>query len=497
MEEDQCRENMEKMQLISFSLDTISDAVFWARSDGQFFYANKAACSLLEYLQEELLAMKVYDVDPTISKELWPEKFEMVKQKGSATLEATHRTKSGRVFPVEITVNYMSYEGNEYSCTIVRDITERKKNEDALKAEITKRRILTEQSADGIVILDQNSKVYEANQRYADMHGYTLEETLKLHIWDWDAKYTREQLMEMTRLANSVGVIHETKHRRKDGTLLDVEISGNASMFGDEKLIFCVCRDISERKQTEEALIAAKQAAEDTTQSKTEFLATMSHELRTPLNSIIGFSDLMLQKIPGELNEKQNNYMDHISKSSKHLLQLINDILDFSKVEAGKMELHYETFYVSDAVEEVRMLIAPLAAKKDITIDMDTKIDPDLSINADRTKFRQILYNLTGNAIKFTPTKGFIKIGVKRSEDMIEVSIKDNGIGIAQENTAKLFQPFKQLDQYNTREHEGTGLGLAIVKKYIELHDGNIWVQSKPGEGSTFAFVIPVEPENT
>ncbi|WP_319507726.1 PAS domain S-box protein [uncultured Methanolobus sp.] len=485
------------MQLIIFSLDTLSDAVFWVRSNGHFFYANKAACSLLEYHKEELLSMKVYDVDPTISKEVWPDKFEMVKQKGSFTLEATHRTKSGRIFPVEITVNYLNYEGNEYNCTIVRDVTERKKNEDALAAEIIKRRILTEQSIDWIVILDQNGKVYEANQRFANMLGYTLEEMLTMHMWDWDTQYTREQLLNMIRLADSVGVIHETKHKRKDGTLLEVEISGNATIFGDEKLVFCVCRDISERKQTEEALIAAKQAAEDTNQSKTEFLATMSHELRTPFNSIIGFSDMMLQMIPGELNEKQTNYMDHISKSSKHLLQLINDIRDFSKVEAGKMELYYETFYVSDAVEEVRMLIAPLAAKKDITIDMEAKMDYDLSINADRTKFRQILYNLTGNAIKFTPTKGLIKIGVKRAEDMIQVSIEDNGIGISKENTSKLFQPFKQLDQYNTREHEGNRLGLAIVKKYIELHGGNIWVESKPREGSTFTFMIPVEPENT
>jgi signal transduction histidine kinase len=171
-----------------------------------------------------------------------------------------------------------------------------------------------------------------------------------------------------------------------------------------EETEFLRCRDITDRKRTEEELLNAKLAAEAASKSKDEFLATMSHELRTPLNSIIGFSDILLEEMFGSLNEKQKSYIKNISTGGKHLLNLINDILDLSKVEAGKMELDYERFYVSDAIAEVKTTIVPLALKKEIHLDV--KIEPQLEmICADRTRFKQILYNLTSNAIKFTPKK--------------------------------------------------------------------------------------------
>ncbi|WP_370573639.1 PAS domain S-box protein [Methanomethylovorans sp.] len=372
----------------------------------------------------------------------------------------------------------------------LQDITELKEARDKVTEEAVRRRILFEQSMDGLVVLDQNGKVFEANQRYAEMLGYSSEEIQKLYMWDWDTKYTREQLLEMIRLADSKGVIHETKHRRKDGSLIDVEISGNAAIFDGKKFIFCVCRDITERKQGEDILLHAKMAAEDANKSKGEFLATMSHELRTPLNSIIGFSDMMLGGTIGDLNEKQIRYMNHILKGGRHLLDLINDILDLSKVEAGKMELIYESFSVCDAVCEVTSLLSSLALRKGI--EMDVKLEPQLgSINADKTKFKQILYNLASNAIKFTPDNGYVGITAHRTDNVLEISVTDNGIGIATKDLHKLFHPFKQLNPYLTREHEGTGLGLVLVKKYVEMHGGSVWVESEVGKGSIFTFTIP------
>lgn len=372
----------------------------------------------------------------------------------------------------------------------IQDITDRKQAEDRLAEEAARRRILIEQSKDGIVILDQNGKVCEANQRYAEMLGYSPEELLTLHMWDWDIHYTKEQLLEMIRLADNRGVIHETTHRRKDGTFINVEISGNAAFFGGKKLIFCVCRDITERKQAEEILLNAKIAAEDANRSKGEFLATMSHELRTPLNSIIGFSDILLEGTAGSLNEKQARYIDHILKGGRHLLELINDILDFSKAEAGKMELDRELFSIYDAIEEIKALISPLAFKKNI--ELDIKIESGLeNISADKIKFKQILYNLTSNAIKFTPDKGYVGITAQRFDNMLQISVIDTGIGIATKDLGKLFQPFKQLNSYMTREHQGTGLGLVLVKKYAEMHGGSVWVESEVGKGSIFTFRIP------
>ncbi|WP_321420822.1 PAS domain S-box protein [uncultured Methanomethylovorans sp.] len=373
---------------------------------------------------------------------------------------------------------------------MLQDITELKQVQDKVAEEAVRRRILFDQSMDGLVVLDQNGKVFEANQKYAEMLGYSSEEIQELHMWDWDTHYTREQLLEMIKLADSKGVLHETKHRRKDGSFIDVEISGNAAMFGDKKFIFCVCRDITERKQAEDILIHAKMAAEDANKSKGEFLATMSHELRTPLNSIIGFSDMMLGGTTGTLNEKQIRYMNHISKGGKHLLELINDILDLSKIEAGKMELYRELFSVCDAVYEIISLLSPIAIKKEIELDL--KMDTELPyINADKTKFKQILYNLVSNAIKFTPIKGYVSISAQRIDNMLEISVTDTGVGIASKDLHKLFQPFKQLNSYLTREYEGTGLGLVLVKKFVELHGGSVWVESEVGKGSIFTFTIP------
>jgi PAS domain S-box-containing protein len=378
----------------------------------------------------------------------------------------------------------------------LQDITERKQAEVKIAEEAAWRRILMEQSRDGIVIIDQDGKVFEANPRYAEMLGYSHEEMQTLHMWDWDIHYTREQLLEMLHLADSKGILHETRQRRKNGTLIDVEINANAARFGPRKLSFCVCRDITERKQAEEELLSAKLAAEAANRIKGEFLATMSHELRTPLNSIIGFSEILLGEMFGSLNEKQTSYVNYVLMSGKHLLNLINDILDLSKVEAGKMELECEQFYLSDAIAEIKTIISPLAIKKNIHLNV--RIDPQLGmIDADKTKFKQILYNLISNAIKFTGEKGYVTIEAQRSGDLAQVSINDTGIGIAKNDMDKLFQPFKQLNPCLNREYEGTGLGLALVKKFVEMHGGKIRVESKAGEGSIFTFVIPLEQKQT
>ena len=403
------------------------------------------------------------------------------------------RNEDGNIRIIHSVAEY--YSERDVVIGTIQDITERKQSEEALEKEVSWRRILMEQSRDGIVIIDQDGKVFDANPRYAEMLGYSHEEMQTLHMWDWDIHYTREQLLEMLQLADNKGILHETSQRRKDGTLIDVEINANAAIFGKKKLSFCVCRDITERKRAEEELLNTKLAAEAANQSKGEFLATMSHELRTPLNSIIGFSDVLLDGMGGSLNEKQKVYINNISKGGKHLLTLINDILDLSKVEAGKMELNYEQFYVSLAIEEIKTVISPLAIKKNINLDV--KVEPQLGmIDADKTKFEQILYNLASNAIKFTPEKGNVTIEARRSGNFVQVSIIDTGIGISKNDMDKLFQPFKQLNRYITREYEGTGLGLALVKKFVEMHRGKIRVESKVGEGSIFIFVLPLDPKD-
>ncbi|MDG6027261.1 MAG: response regulator [Candidatus Brocadia sp.] len=228
--------------------------------------------------------------------------------------------------------------------------------------------------------------------------------------------------------------------------------------------------------------------------AKSEFLANMSHELRTPLNAIIGFAEVLRDKLCGDLNEEQSDFVIDIHSSGQHLLQMINDILDLSKVESGKLELKYEEFELGKAVDAVLITLKGLASKKSLTIETMVH-DPGDRLVADPTKFKQILYNLLSNAIKFTPDKGKITLQTtsqKKENNSIEVKVTDTGIGIAPEHYPKIFVEFSQVDSSYSRKYEGTGLGLALTKKLVEMHGGTIGFQSRVGTGSVFFFALPV-----
>jgi signal transduction histidine kinase len=224
---------------------------------------------------------------------------------------------------------------------------------------------------------------------------------------------------------------------------------------------------------------------------KDEFLASMSHELRTPLNAVIGFSEVLLERMFGELNDKQEEYLNDILVSGRHLLSLINDILDLAKIEAGRMELDLEDFDVAQAVDNAVVLVRERAMRKGLALE--TALAPALgSVRADQRKVKQVLLNLLSNAIKFTPEGGRIEVRAQRLDGLVEVSVSDTGIGIAHEDQEAVFEEFRQVGTDYAKKHEGTGLGLTLSRKFVELHGGSIAVKSRVGEGSTFTFTIPV-----
>ena len=220
----------------------------------------------------------------------------------------------------------------------------------------------------------------------------------------------------------------------------------------------------------------------------------MSHELRTPLNAIIGFSEVLSERLFGEINEKQAEYLGDILQSGQHLLSLINDILDLSKIEAGRMELELTEFDLSGLVDNTMTLVRERAVRHGIALGR--AIDERLgTIHADERKVKQVLLNLLSNALKFTPDGGKIDVRAALSNDMAEISVTDTGVGIAPEDQATVFEEFRQVGTAS-RKVEGTGLGLAISRKFIELHGGRIWVKSQVGSGSTFAFSLPLRQSN-
>jgi signal transduction histidine kinase len=225
-------------------------------------------------------------------------------------------------------------------------------------------------------------------------------------------------------------------------------------------------------------------------QHKSEFLANMSHELRTPLNAIIGFSEVLSERMFGELNEKQEEYLKDIYASGTHLLSLINDILDLSKIEAGRMELELSDFHLPQAIENALTLVRERAGRRGIALahTMDERLG---EIRGDERKIKQVLLNLLSNAIKFTPEGGRIEVAAAPKDGSVEISVSDTGVGIAPEDQERVFEEFRQVGTAD-KKAEGTGLGLTLCRKFVELYGGRIWVKSRVGVGSTFKFTIPM-----
>jgi len=376
---------------------------------------------------------------------------------------------------------------------IIYDISESKEADKLLRQSEEKFRTIFESANDAIYLTNLNGQFLEVNQVACDRLGYSRSELIQMGPKDIDSFDDAAQVEDrINQMLQHGHLLFETITVRKDGSTIPVEVNIRLIDYMGGKAILGISRDITKHKQAVEAMLQAKMLAEDANRIKSEFIMNMSHELRTPLNSIIGFTDVICSENFGALNEYQKKYTSTVLRNGKNLLNIINDIISISNIETGKMKLHINEFFVSDVIDEVEALMIPIASQKDI--DLTCNIDIEIpTIKADTIKFKQILYNLVSNAIKFTDQGGSVTIGGKISEDLVHISVKDSGIGISPEDQNKLFTPFFQADSSTTREYGGTGLGLALIKKFVEMHSGKIWVESEVGKGSIFTFAIPME----
>ena len=374
---------------------------------------------------------------------------------------------------------------------VIQDITEHKKSEEKIQILAN----IVESSNDAIGTISLDGIITSWNKGAEQVYGYSAEEILGKPISIIAPPHLNKETQNLSEKIKQGEQIHryETLRLRKNEKMICVSITLSPVFDTHRELtaVSFISRDITMIKEAEEKFIQEKQIAEVANCAKSEFLANMSHELRTPLNSIIGFSDLLYEQAYGELNEKQLRSVENVSKSGKHLLNLINDILDISKVEAGKLELDYNDFELAAKFNIIRNLLSPIADRKNIKIEIE--VDSKLkSIRAGEDRFVQIMYNLVDNAIKFSYEKGLVRIEARKKGDLVEITVKDTGIGIKAEDQDKLFKPFSQIGPFSSKISQGTGLGLSLVKQIVHLHGGYIWFRSNPGEGSTFAFTIPL-----
>jgi PAS domain S-box-containing protein len=374
-------------------------------------------------------------------------------------------------------------------------------------------RDLLEAAPDGILEVEHDGTIVLLNAAAERIFGYPREELLgqliELLVPESFANRHQEHRRHYAEhpVTRPMGIGLELFARRKDGSQFPVEISLSPIRSPQGSRVIAIVRDITSRKQAEarinamhqefaaelaaknEQLEIRRREAERANRLKSEFLASMSHELRTPLHTIIGFADLLAEELKGPLNSHQKRFVDHIRHDSRHLLELINDILDLSKIESGRIELHPELFCAADAVEETVAGLRPLAQNKQIRID--EAHDTSLMVTADRLRFKEILYNLISNAIKFTPEKGQITIESGEQPDYVLFAVADTGIGIDPSERQAIFDKFYQVGSTTRGVREGTGLGLAITKNLVEMHGGKVWVESVPGMGSRFLFTLP------
>ncbi len=444
------------------------------------------------------------------------------KIKEACEVELLNKKKQPIIVQIEATA---SASGHEFRLALI-NITGRKQLETEVQDAREYAENIVETVREPLVVLNANLKILTANLSFYETFKVTPEETIGNFIYDlgnrqWDIPKLRvllEEILHYQSVFNGYEVEHDFIEIGRKVILLNARQIFRKNI--GSHIILLAMEDITERKQLTEELqkahdklehildertkeltsanvqqqetSASNRRLEEVSQIKSDFLANMSHELRTPLNSVIGFSEVLKDQMFGPINDKQQEYITNILTSGKYLLSLINDILDLSKVESGKMELELSAFSLRETIETSLMMLKEKAHQGGIELKMELGEEVDERIVADQRKLKQILFNLVSNAVKFTPPGGTVDVRAVKSNEFIEVTVADSGIGIRAEDIPKIFQAFTQLEPAFTKKYEGTGLGLALTSQLVQLHGGTIKVESEFGSGSTFSFTIPL-----
>ena len=468
-------------------------------SDFSIIDANPAALNFYGYDRRTMLTKRIPDLNTTPEDEIRAEIQKAIKE-GRSFYIFKHRLANGALRDVEIYTNPVTLGDLELSFSIVHDITERKNAEEALhQSEETFRKLFSD-SSDAILLIDSAGIFVECNQAALDLLKMTRQQFLLLTParispeFQPDGRRSAESAPEMIALAYSKGL-----HRfdwtcvNAEGNEFIVEVSLMPIVIKGKTMLHTAWRDITARKASEEALLAATQVAEAANHAKSLFLAKVSHEIRTPLTAIVGYGELMED---AELSVETRKYLSAINAASNTLSLLIDDIIDLSKIDAGELIIRQENFSLSRLFDQLAKDQEQQIAKKHLSFNVSMSKDiPDLLVG-DPLRIQQVLLNLLGNAIKFTE-KGAISLDVSVVEEgdfrvLLDVSVKDTGIGIAADFQERIFVPFVQALGPSSHQYSGSGLGLSISRSLAGLMGGTVELESQVGVGSTFHLLIPL-----
>ncbi|GBD36272.1 Signal transduction histidine-protein kinase BarA [bacterium HR36] len=478
-----------------------SPAVIYAKDlQGSYLFINARYSELFGVQPQEIIGRTDADIFPAEFASKFQENDRQVLARGEALVfEEVAPHPDGPHTYVSVKFPIRNQQGQAVAvCGISTDITERKRAEIALRDSEALYHSLVECVPLCILRKDREGRFTFANQKFCQMLGRSTEEILGKTDYDFFPPQLADKYRRDDRWVLETGEIfedveeHQTPAREK--LFVQVIKSPVRDAAGNIVEVQCMFVDVTERKRAEEALRKAREAAEAANRAKSDFLANMSHEIRTPLNAVIGLTELLLQT---PINDLQREYLQMILESGELLLALINDVLDFSKIEAGKLELDHRPFDLWEQMGDTVKLLAARASQKGLELACDIAADVPGVVVGDAGRLRQVLLNLLSNAIKFTE-HGEVVVQVRcqeRQNDhaLLLFSVRDTGIGIPRDKQERIFQAFEQVDTSTTRRYGGTGLGLAIASKLVGLMGGRIWVESEPGQGSTFYFTARLE----
>jgi PAS domain S-box-containing protein len=462
---------------------------------------NLAAEQMFGYTAEEALGHHAAEL--LVPEEVRPLVYQvwqdLVDQRGGTHSINDNFTKDGRTITCEWhNTGLINTEGKILGVlSVIQDITERNRAELEITIQKAYLEQLFEASTEAIAFINENDRVERINSQFTAIFGFPSNEVIGKSLDETIIPPSHREEGKAVKFEIKKGrhIFHETVRQCKDGSLLDVSVTGMPiSIEGKDAGVYAIYRDISSQKKAEQELKKAKTAAEEATRAKSDFLANMSHEIRTPLNAIIGLSHLAKET---QLTPQQLDYQEKIHASAYTLLRLIDDILDFSKIEAGKLDLERISFNLGEVLERMSSIISVKSNEKGIGFSLHVQDSIPNYLRGDALRLEQVLLNLTSNAVKFT-SKGEVSVAVELVEEseqeaVLQFIISDTGIGMSPEQVEQLFQPFHQADFSITRKYGGTGLGLAICRRLLEMMGSEIQVQSTLGLGSKFIFMVRFE----
>ncbi|WP_433741062.1 response regulator [Pseudomonas putida] len=479
-------------------LEAAPDGMLVIGADGTILMTNPQLDSLFGYSAGELIGETVERLVPNAARGRHPAMRDgFIAHGGARQMGANHEDlhglrKNGSEFSVEIGLSCLpTLEGRGTCiCASVRDVSERRQLQAALKSSEVQLRAVLDSSPVAMLIRNDDGHLSYCNPELESLFGVSHEQ---LDQVDESRLWCDEQAHQRFRALAAKGEVRdfEAAYQRRDGSYFHVLQSATRIRLGERSISANWYYDITDRKAAEVQVQRAREIAEEATRAKSEFLANMSHEIRTPMNAIIGLSHLALGT---ELNHRQRNYIEKVHGSAENLLGVINDILDFSKIEAGKMDLECIPFRLEDVLKSFVGMIGIKTEEKGLELLYSSSADLPTELIGDPLRLGQVLVNLGNNAAKFTE-QGEIVVGVERlggDEGRVELHfwVRDTGIGMSEAQCQRIFQSFSQADSSTTRKYGGTGLGLAICERLVTMMNGRIWVESEPGVGSTFHFSI-------